>query len=213
MYESQSSKMSNETDRDVGRVYRILGQLYLEPPTDSTVADVAAWADRWLETGSDTLAAEIREPLEALRAAEPGDVETLRSEFTRLFRGATKQPSPDPPYESLYREDTIYGATTTEVRRSYREAGLDITDDENREPPDQLGIELQFLGELRDREDEDPDVRELERAFIDDHLGEWIGEFRQAVEASDPPPFYRAVLDLTEGLVHVERARLDQPVE
>ena len=202
--------MSNETNRDPGRVYRILGQLYLEPPTNSTVADVATWADQWLETGSDALTEDIREPLEILREVDSNGGETLRSEFTRLFRGSTNQPTPDPPYESLYREDTIYGSKTTEVRESYLEAGLDITDDDDREPPDHLGIELQFLGELRAREaDGDGESGAQLRSFIEEHVGQWFDDFADAVQENEPPAFYDAIVRLTGAVLRAEAKRLD----
>ena len=202
--------MTNETDRDPGRIYRILGQLYLEPPTESTISDVATWADRWLDTGSDTLTLDIGEPLGTLSETDPAEIESIRSEFTRLFRGSTNQPSPDPPYESLYRENSIYGSSTTEVRESYLAAGLDLTDDGEGEPPDQLGIELQFLGELRSREAErDDESRAQLQAFIEAHVGRWFDDFEDAIDENDPHAFYGAVVRLTGALLKTEAERLD----
>ncbi|AOW79823.1 chaperone protein TorD [Halodesulfurarchaeum formicicum] len=202
--------MSNETDPDPGRIYRILGQLYLEPPSESTVSEVAAWANQWHGRASHGLSEEIAEPLGTLSEMDPGLVETIRAEYTRLFRGATNQPSPDPPYESLYREDTIYGSSTTAVRESYLQAGLDLTDEGESEPPDQLGIELQFVGELRSREaGGDEESRAQLQAFIEDHVGSWFDDFEDAVEEHDPHPFYGAVVSLTGALLRVEADRLD----
>jgi TorA maturation chaperone TorD len=194
-------------------VYRILGELFLEPPTESTVADVSAWADRWLETNPDSLTVDIGEPLGTLIETNSGEVETIRAEFTRLFRGATNQPSPDPPYESLYRENTIYGASTTEVRESYLEAGMDLVDDGG-EPPDHLGIELQFLGELRSKEAEgEKESGEELRTFIEEHVGQWYVDFADAVDAKDPHPFYGAVVRLTGAILEAEAERLDANCE
>ena len=202
--------MTNDTDRDPGRIYRILGELYLEPPTESTISDVATWADRWLETGSDALTVDIGEPLGTLSETDPEEIESIRSEFTRLFRGSTNQPSPDPPYESLYREDTIYGSSTTAVRESYLVAGLDIADESEGEPPDQLGIELQFIGELRSREnDGDEESRGQLEAFVGDHIGQWFDEFEAALQENDPHEFYEAIVRLTEAVLLREAQRLD----
>lgn len=43
--------MTNDIDRDPGRIYLILGELYLQPPTESIIADVATWADRGSKRG------------------------------------------------------------------------------------------------------------------------------------------------------------------
>lgn len=202
--------MSTQTDRDPGRVYRILGELYLEPPTESTVSDVSKWAERWLETDSDSLTVDIGEPLGTLSETDSAEVKTYRAEFTRLFRGVTNQPSPDPPYESLYREGSIYGSSTTEVRESYLAAGLDLTEDSEGEPPDQLGIELQFIGELRSREkDGDEESRDQLQAFLEDHIGQWFDDFEATFQENDPHEFYEAIVRLTGAVLRSEANRLD----
>lgn len=201
--------MDTISAEETARIYRALGELYLEPPTEDQVARVSQWAETWIGEAGGTLPTEIAEPLETLANTDPSDIEELETAFPRLFRGLSERESPDPPYESMYREGTIYGESTTAVRTLYREVGLDVSDEDSREPADHLGIELQFLGELRAMEDSDDEsVVELEQRFIEEHIGEWIGEFRRAVETVNPPPFYRAVLDLTEAVVQLEKDRL-----
>ncbi len=194
---------------ETARVYRTLGQLYLEPLDREQLSKVQQWADSWLEAAGRTLPNEISESLTTIQTTDPSEIETLKTAFPRLFRGVSEQKSPDPPYESLYRDGAIYGESTTAVRNAYREAGLDVSDDEAREPADHLGIELQFLGELCTSEGRDDEsVRDQKRRFIEEHIGVWIVDLRAAVVDADPPPFYQAVLELTEGLLQLEIDRI-----
>ncbi|PSP75888.1 hypothetical protein BRC81_14170 [Halobacteriales archaeon QS_1_68_20] len=125
--------------------------------------------------------------------------------------------SPTPPYESLYRDGQLYSSTTTEVRRGYLAAGVDVDDGESNEPPDHLGIELQFLALLCEYA-ADPDAGELSRSrardaqewFLDDHLLTWIVGLRGQVLQADPPEFYRALLDLTVETLQAHRRALHE---
>ncbi|WP_254766857.1 TorD/DmsD family molecular chaperone [Salinilacihabitans rarus] len=201
--------MTAITTTATARVYRTLGEVYLEPPTADQLDALGEWADAWLTHADGTLPANVESPLETIRETDRDDVEDVSPAFPRLFRGLSEA-SPDPPYESLYREGTIYGASTTAVRNEYREAGLDITDDDEHEPADHVGIELQFLGELRAREASgDVESVERQRTFIRDHLEQWFGEFKAAVLQSNPPEHYAAVVRLTDAVLSAESERLE----
>ena len=195
-----------ETEAATARVLRVLAREYLEPPTAARLERLATWAEDWLAAA-----------LETLREAEQSDPEDLSREFTWLFRGTSRSESPTPPYESLYRDGQLYSSTTTEVRRGYLAAGVDVDDGESNEPPDHLGIELQFLALLCEYA-ADPDAGELSRSrardaqewFLDDHLLTWIVGLRGQVLQADPPEFYRALLDLTVETLQAHRRALHE---
>lgn len=170
-----------------GRVFHLLGQLYLEPPDEETVSAVATWASRWLETEPEESVAAALEPL---AAAEPEEAERLNEEFTRLFRGVLPG-SPDPPYESLYRDGALDGASGAAVRSAYRSAGVDVAPASG-ELADHLGIELHFVGELRERGD-----RAAAASFVAEHPRQYVDDVAERVRDHDPAPFYDAVLTLT----------------
>lgn len=89
----------------------------------------------------------------------------LQSEYTRLF--ITAYPSVlCPPYESFYREGTVYGAASDEVEQVYRGSGLDYMFEG--EPPDFLSVELDFLAVTNDE------------AFLA-RLKEWVFRFTAMV--------------------------------
>lgn len=206
------------TEAATARVLRILSRSYLDPPTAEQLDGLATWADDWLARADPP--DEIAGPLRAIRAARDADVEHLRQEFTRLFRGVSRTRSPKPPYESLYRDDQLYSSTTTEVRRGYLAAGLDVEDAAGNEPPDHLGIELQFLAALcefaADPENAElpPDrARDAQEWFLDEHLLTWIVGLRGQVLQADAPAFYRAVLDLTVETLQAHRRTLHEQRE
>lgn len=201
------------TEAATAGILRVLAGLYLEPPTAEQLDRIAAWADDWLAEAGDR--EEIADPLARLREANEADPEHLRQEFTRLFRGISRSQSPKPPYESLYRDGQLYSSIATEVQHGYRSAGLAVADAENNEPPDHLGIELQFLATLCEYAI-DPEAGELSPSrardaqewFLDEHLLTWIEGLRGQLLQADPPGFYRAVLGLTVETVQAHRVAL-----
>lgn len=170
-----------------GRVFHLLGRLYLEPPDEELLSTVATWATRWLETDPEE---SIAATLDRLEAADPADAQRLNEEFTRLFRGVLPG-SPDPPYESLYRDGALEGPSGAAVRSAYHSAGVDVAP-ESGELADHLGIELHFVGALRERGDQ-----EAAADFLAAHPTKWFDEFAARVREQDPAPFYEAVLELT----------------
>lgn len=200
------------------RVYRLLGRAYLRPPDRPYLESVAVWCTELLEQSSE-LPEEIRKALEALRASlsEPTEerTERLQEEYVRLFRGLSPRYSPPPPYESVYREGKLWGEATAAVHRVYRQWGL-APDEQalGREPPDHLGLELQFLGYLCTRAQDrgrtgtgEGDPLEAQQAFLEEHL-DWVETLYEHVRAFDPDPFYEALLALTRTWLALHREHL-----
>ncbi len=186
---------------NAAKVYGFLSRAYFRPPDRSYLEAIAAWSSELLAQ-RDALPQGIAEALElmstALAEIETGKVLELQQEFVRLFRGLSPQHSPPPPYESVYRgspaSPATWGSSTVEVRRKYREFGLEPAEDFRGEPPDQLGLELQFMAHLCE---EAPLQWEVQRAFLEEHLS-WFGAFRGAVLKHAPHRFYEGILNLTE---------------
>lgn len=203
------------TEAATARILRVLGSLYLEPPTERQLERLATWADDWVaELEGDP--EEFAGPLRRIREARDADPEHLRQEFTRLFKGISRSQSPNPPYESLYRDGQLYSSITSEVQRGYLAAGLDVADANGNELPDHLGIELQFLAALceyaagEDAELPPERARDAQEWFLDQHLLTWVEGFRACVLQADPPDFYRAVLGLTVVTLQGHRVALHQ---
>ncbi|MDO8932212.1 MAG: molecular chaperone TorD family protein [Rhodocyclaceae bacterium] len=131
--------------------------------------------------------------------------EDLLLDYTRLFLGPMQILAK--PYGSVWLEEnkTLMGDTTMAVIALYQEGGFEI-DEEFREVPDHIAVELEFLYLLIFQENEARSsgdaarlkaVADLKARFLDQHLGRWIGPFTEAVKGSAESVFYRQLAELT----------------
>ena len=146
------------------------------------------------------------------------DLETLLVDYTKLFIGP-----PQPlarPHGSFWLtgETTLWQEATLAVLHLYEEAGFDL-DEEFRDAPDHVAVELEFLYLLTFRQNEAHgagltdvlrDWEQLERLFLAQHLGAWIKPFSAAVKAEAATAFYRDLAELTERFVLSEKANISK---
>lgn len=144
-------------------------------------------------------------------------LDELLLDYTRLFLGPMSILAK--PYGSVWlqEEKTLMDDSTMAVLELYREADFEM-DDDFKELPDHIAAELEFLYLLIFRENEarlshDPAaldaVISLERRFLNQHLGAWVGKFAAAVKAGAQCPFYRELAELTERFVNQQLARVN----
>ena len=136
----------------------------------------------------------------------------LLLDYTRLFLGPAHIVAK--PYGSIWLEgqDSLMGKSTIEVVALYREGGFEL-DDDFRELPDHVAAELEFLYLLIFRQNQahrtgDADALHsaagLQRRFLDEHLGRWVGPFTAAVRSGARSAFYRVLAELTDRFVGTE---------
>ena len=140
------------------------------------------------------------------------DIETLLVDYTRLFLG------PVQALASPYGESWLGSAAPTDdnpplaVLDLYSEGGFEI-DEEFRERPDHVAVELEFLYLLifnqhqaaRAGKSDEADVTEsLQRRFLAEHLGAWIAPFAAAMASGAQSAFYRELGALTEYFVRMQ---------
>lgn len=145
------------------------------------------------------------------------DLETLLVDYTRLFLGPVQALAQ--PYGSSW----LSAPASTEdnpplaVLDLYSEGGFEI-DDEFRELPDHVAVELEFLYLLTFKGNEAREaghtddllaVEQLERQFLSEHLGAWIGPFATAIKSGAETEFYRQLAELTERFVRMKEADLN----
>lgn len=193
------------------RVYRVLGEQLLIRPDRERVDAVGRWAKEWRQN-AEGLPPEIEAALKRIEAGADAPERQLREAYTHLFRGVSER-APDPPYESMYVDGSFYTGTTTEIRKGYRWAGFDVDDTHGNEPPDHIGLELQFLGELLAMENtgEDPDETRLDDAqwwLVDEHLSEWLPSYHAHIQREDLHEYYAGLLDLALAAVTAHHNRL-----
>jgi hypothetical protein len=163
----------------------------------------------------------------SLRAVigESGDcssiVKDIAVERTRLLRGIRPGQGLPPACECVYRpsheigECNVHGAGALLLQK-YNSAGF-VAD--GSVPPDFLGSELGFMEFLVSREaqawqqDDGRSVlalAEAQLAFLDNHIGRWIGPLQEAVRSEVSSGFWAAMLVLTETHLQMEREYLQQ---
>jgi TorA maturation chaperone TorD len=140
---------------------------------------------------------------------------------TRLFRGLKRGYGPPPPYECVYLGgDTVMGEAAMQVKEMYSDSGYNTKLNGN-EPPDYVGIELDFLRFLCHKESEawqadDQskawDYRKKECEFLCNHIVEWVPRFCKEVLSHARENFYQGIARLTGGFVLIETERLKSMV-
>ena len=139
------------------------------------------------------------------------DLQTLLVDYTRLFLG------PVQALASPYGSSWLSAPAQTEenpafaVLDLYSAGGFEI-DEEFRELPDHVAVELEFLYLLtfaRNRAyqvgniDDLANVEMLQRRFLGEHLGAWIGPFASAIKSGAETAFYRTLAEFTAHFVRM----------
>ncbi len=140
---------------------------------------------------------------------------------THLFRGLKRGYGPPPPYECVYLgEHSVMGEAAMQVKEMYSDSGYKPKLNGN-EPPDYVGIELDFLRFLCDKEAEAwqaddrskaTDYRKKEYEFLRNHVVEWVPRFCKEALTHARESFYQGIARLTEGFVLMETERLQSMV-
>jgi TorA maturation chaperone TorD len=113
----------------------------------------------------------------------------------------------------VFREDKLPGESTIAVSAAYAEAGFDPPVPEVG-PADHLGAELRFLAlacyqEMEAWQAGDRAAAagwvERERAFLDEHVLQWVPEHCERLAQIAETPFYRAVVSLIGRACLVDR--------
>jgi TorA maturation chaperone TorD len=159
------------------------------------------------------LAVDARKLGEAFAAQ---DLQTLLVDYTRLFLG------PMQALASPYGSSWLAAPAQTEENPSlsvldmYSAGGFEI-DEEFRELPDHVAVELEFLYLLTftsnqarrsGRVDDLSVAEQLERRFLAEHLGAWVGPFAAAVKSGAETAFYRQLAEMTERFVRTKETSL-----
>lgn len=139
--------------------------------------------------------------------------ESLAPAYSRLFIGQ----------DAVVLHETAYGdggrvagkpAELADISGFYLAFGFDLKAGE-RELPDHLGTELEFLSLLLVKQayaleqgwsDKYEIARDATQSFLRDHLGRWIGAVRDSVAARGDEPGYRALFEAAAGAVARECA-------
>lgn len=144
------------------------------------------------------------------------EVPALLDEYERLFVGPGRVPCP--PYESFWRDDvsidlwhSLMGPCTADLRRLYRELGIDIAPAAG-VLPDHVAVEFEALAFALsradgDHSDSDVEAQRIAAELVSAHLSRWLPRLCRSVAGEAGHPFYAGLAAVTaEWLGHFERA-------
>lgn len=112
--------------------------------------------------------------------------EQVLLDYTRLFVGAQRVAAP--LWESVYfnRERTVFEKQTMDVRKAYREFGMEV-DKYGHEPDDHLAYELLFVSKLAHDAPQDFErCMAAQKRFLEAHLLTWVDAWRDLVVQKTP---------------------------
>jgi TorA maturation chaperone TorD len=159
-----------------GNSYKLLSECYY-PPDEKLIKILNG-----LEKSRGGLYSEIARNIPGM-----SDIESLKVDYSKLFVGPYELLAP--PYGSVYLEDArrVMGNSTMDAMNKYREEGLDSI---LKEAPDHIAIELEYMYFLSPQ-----------KACLDSHLGRWVSEFANNVEANGQTEFYKNLARCTRLFV------------
>jgi len=142
----------------------------------------------------------------------------LAVEYAGLFLGVWRVPAH--PSESAYFTDgqLIMQQPRDEVLKLYRMMGVDKAG-QFKEPEDHIALELQFMTHLCEKtnaalKDGDfPEARkclEVQRDFLNEHLGKWVPKLSADILKSARREFYKAIAKITEGYIEMDKKLIEE---
>lgn len=141
-------------------------------------------------------------------AAIKGLADALCKDRAYLFGGLSPALGAPPPHESHF-GSLPTAEVLAEVSKAYGEAGIKLA---MKELPDYLGVELEFMRMLLVQESLDEETASqalaFERAFFEEHIHPWAGQWVGAALPCARTDFYKGHLQLLKGLLALEQSRL-----
>jgi len=201
--------------REKEALYSLFASLYLSPPTAEQLKILSN------PEAMEVFALLVKDEPQTIALKEltshinKASIEDIRNEFNSLFVVPNKG-SYVPPYESCFREKrggnigNLWGETTADVAKFYREAGYETQNPSGVFAPDHIGVEFAFVAKLcsdrlRCLENHDSQkanrIEVLRKSFLEQHLSRWFEDFSNALSISHSSFFYKHLTRLATQLV------------
>lgn len=220
------SLISVETQQTLAGIrsdfYRLLSSAYIHIPEKRTLElnwEPARALFRFAQKGGEEALQQIDKGLTLIGAyrsetheVDEMDLTDLSRDWTRLFRGVERN-GVLPPYESLYRTGKLQEKPSREIHRLFSQLGIRVPD-EWHQPPDYIGVELDFMRLLCSKEVDACDKQKAdilsetlhsEHSFVENHLGIWVPSFCEKMISEAGEDYFRGLAHLTVGLIGYDR--------
>ncbi len=193
-------------------IYRILADCFRYPEPElkgvlGPLSGVLVSYDKTLEANA-VILMEYLEPKNRM--------ESLQVEYSKLFIGPYHLDAP--PYGSVYmdKQALVMGEFTQQAIEFYVQAGLDPSD-ENKEPPDHISTELEFMYFLLFQKvmKKNDHFYILGNSFLEKHLSLWVYPFTQRIAESTDNIFYLKLSKLLDDFIRIEKQylKLNRPFD
>ena len=157
--------------------------------------------------------------LETMHAEDPAKLsQELGVDRTHLYRGVAQGYGPPPPYEMVWSRGAPGVELLQALNHTYLDMGL-AQSPEARERPDYIGIQLDFVRELAQREAEAWESGHTESAvhlleaqsdFMGEHIGRWLPYFIDEALPNAATDFYRGHMLMLRSFVQSEQEDLSE---
>lgn len=183
--------------------YRVLSDLFAQPPDAQKIAQLAKAADAD-ELLQDPIFGDLFHRLRSMGSAADAAERDLSGAYSFLFHGAGG-PLAVPPYQSHFTDDRgrlcqdATAAMSKDLRGIKRHVSGDFP-----EPADHIAIQLQVAAELIINAA--PETQQA--TFIADRLAAWLPEFSLACAKQDRDGFYGLLAQTANAFVADDLSRL-----
>ena len=206
------------------KLYGFLSSLYLQIPdadlVNSLLSNQSSQILNILSSGPELSnemtqgLGEMREFIEKAKEISKNKLqEELAVDWTKLFRGVKPGYGPRPPLESIYLDSpTETGDVMSEIADEYSRAEANLNP-RTADRPDYIGMELDFLRLLTEKEalmwksgNREYAVRYLrqQKSFLDQHVMRWVPSFCDAASDHTSTSFFKGVIHFTRGYLNLD---------
>ncbi|XWX61696.1 molecular chaperone TorD family protein [Desulfitobacterium sp. AusDCA] len=196
--------------------YGVLNRIFLEEPTRSFLQSLKA--DHFLEffpfqDEHPLIKQGIAVADQSLTDLDLERYEKIRWDYTRLFIGPHKIPTP--PWESVYlnKERLIFQEETLNVRRAYLKYCL-APKNIGQEADDHLGYELDFMYQLCQLSLKNNEfigsVLNDQKDFLENHILKWVPLICKDIFAHAKTDFYKGMAICLEGFIEIDKKAVNE---
>lgn len=193
-------------------VYRLLSACFYQPENALSEENVFGQLSDALKICAPDQAPLAEQMADAFAG---GSLDDLLLDYTRLFLGPYEILAK--PYGSCYLdgEKVVMGDSTVNALECYRAGGFE-PDEDFRELPDHIAVELEFLYLLSFRAAKAlaegdgstaTEARTISRTFLHSHIGRWVGDFSGRIVKGAQLKFYPLLAELLLAFVKQQEAR------
>lgn len=198
-----------------GNIYNFLAILFLQKPTEELISKVVS--QEVVDNLTRMFDSSILQELKDFAMTSEKDYQKLELEYDALFNVPLgKYVTPN---ESVYKTGLVWQLPTAEVNQMYKRAGLEVA---LKEMPDHIGLELNFLAFLCNREKEMWQKGDLEGAlsqlkieweFLEKHLSTWVDDLCKNILEKAETNLYKGLAKITRAYVAADFEEVNSLLE